>query len=192
MLEKVKIVAKAALMKFGLISISLTELFDHNMFYHFHNSNTIMLIKMYILINFFISGQLKIPKHIRFENIIFPFDDVIVLPAEEGNAASTSLDDLMKKMEQLNDETAVTQAPAKKKSKKYIGQVECISYGRVTFKCDQKIPSDKMYTILFRPSRMILRYQYRALEQLVAMSPPLLKRFLFPDQILMREMPALK
>ncbi|XP_069963997.1 putative helicase MOV-10 [Bactrocera oleae] len=135
--------------------------------------------------------KLKIPKHIRFENIIFPFDDVIVLPAEEGNAASTSLDDLMKKMEQLNDETAVTQAPAKKKSKKYIGQVECISYGRVTFKCDQKIPSDKMYTILFRPSRMILRYQYRALEQLVAMSPPLLKRFLFPDQILMREMPAL-
>uniref|UniRef100_A0A0K8V839 Putative helicase MOV-10 n=3 Tax=Bactrocera latifrons TaxID=174628 RepID=A0A0K8V839_BACLA len=135
--------------------------------------------------------KLKIPQHIRFENIIFPFDDVIVLPAEEGNAATNSLDDLMKKMEQLSDETAVKQAPEKNKSKKYIGQIECISYGRVTFKCNKKIPSDKTYTILFRPARMVLRYQYRALELMSIMPPRILKQFLFPDEILMRELPTL-
>uniref|UniRef100_A0A0A1WWI7 Putative helicase mov-10-B.1 n=1 Tax=Zeugodacus cucurbitae TaxID=28588 RepID=A0A0A1WWI7_ZEUCU len=134
--------------------------------------------------------KLKLPKNIRFENIIFPYDDVIVLPAEESNVLSTSIDELMKKMEQLVDETAAKQQTAQKKTKKYIGQIECISYGRVTFKCQQKIPSDKLYTIIFRPSRLVLRYQYRALEQMVAMPPCLLKELLFPDEILTRELPV--
>lgn len=97
----------------------------------------------------------------------------------------------MNKMEQLVEEPDGQKQSEKKKSKSYHGQIECISYGRVTFKCDKKIPDDKSYTILFRPSRMVLRYQYRALEQLVAMPADILKKFLFPEQVMMRELPVL-
>lgn len=114
------------------------------------------------------------------------------MPAEEDNVVPTSLDDLIKKMELLSNETNVKRQSAKKKSKHYIGQIECTSYGRVTFKCKNKIPSDKVYNLLFRPSRIVLRYQYRALEQLALMPPSILKQFLFPGEILRRELPPLR
>ncbi|XP_017473968.1 PREDICTED: putative helicase MOV-10 isoform X1 [Rhagoletis zephyria] len=133
----------------------------------------------------------KTPKHIRFENIVFPYDDVIVLPTDEGNTIPNTLDGLMNRMEQLAEEPGSQNQSEKKKTKSYLGQIECISYGRVTFKCDKKIPDDKTYTILFRPSRMVLRYQYRALEQLVAMPADILKKFLFPEEVRIRELPAL-
>ncbi|CAD7012028.1 unnamed protein product [Ceratitis capitata] len=133
--------------------------------------------------------KLKTPRHIRVENIIFPFDDAIILPSDEDKAIPTSLEGLMNKMEELIDALS---KKGKKKCKSFCGFIECVSNGRVTFKCEQKIPIDKTYTVLFRPSRMVLRYQYRALEQLVAMPQLTLKQFLFPDKILPRQMSVIR
>ncbi|XP_053966431.1 putative helicase MOV-10 isoform X2 [Anastrepha ludens] len=131
--------------------------------------------------------KLKIPKNTRYENVIFPYDDVIVLPPDE---VPQTLGDIMNKMEQFVYEPGVKKS-SNKKNKPFLGRIESISYGRVAFKCARDIPIDKTYTILFRPARMVIRYQYRALEQLVAIPPLVLKKFLFPEKVMVQELPAL-
>ncbi|XP_054739971.1 uncharacterized protein LOC129245675 [Anastrepha obliqua] len=131
--------------------------------------------------------KLKIAKNTRYENVIFPYDDVIVLPPDE---VPQTLGDIMNKMEQFVYEPGVKKS-SNKKNKPFLGRIESISYGRVAFKCARDIPIDKTYTILFRPARMVIRYQYRALEQLVAIPPLVLKKFLFPEKVMVQELPAL-
>ena len=65
----------------------------------------------------------------------------------------------------------------------YVGQIVAINTGRVSFKCDRKINISSQYTIICRPSRLTMRYQYRSLE-LLNENMLYLRKFLFPTKLM--------
>lgn len=73
----------------------------------------------------------------------------------------------------------------------FVGQIEDVNSGRISFKCYQKIDVKKPYTVICRPSRLNVRYQYRSLEML-PMAMPFLKNFLFPAELVPRPLSTLR
>lgn len=61
----------------------------------------------------------------------------------------------------------------------FIGKIYTINMGRISFKCNRNIKLQSQYTVIFRPSRLNVRYQYRCLESL-PLTMDYLKKFLFP------------
>lgn len=65
----------------------------------------------------------------------------------------------------------------------FVGVIQAVNTGRISFKCNQKINLQSQYTVICRPSRLNFRYQYRSL-QLLPVAMDYLKKFLFPAKII--------
>lgn len=118
------------------------------------------------------SMKLRTKQRVHIENILSVFDEVIVTTR---NDLKPNSDSLTKLILQNRDDMNMSQS--------YLGQIEDINSGRVTFKCFKKLDLKRTYTVVFRPARLQLRHQYRALEILPVVMP-LLSKFLFPGNLL--------
>uniref|UniRef100_A0A1I8Q9M8 C2H2-type domain-containing protein n=1 Tax=Stomoxys calcitrans TaxID=35570 RepID=A0A1I8Q9M8_STOCA len=121
------------------------------------------------------SVKLHPKQRVHIENILTVFDEVILTTRKDIKAGS---EQLVKLILQNKDDM--------KESDTYLGYIEDVNSGRVAFKCYHTLDLKRSYTVVFRPSRLQLRLQYRAMEMLPSVMP-FLKKFLFPSQLLPME-----
>ncbi|XP_075170008.1 uncharacterized protein LOC142241985 [Haematobia irritans] len=112
------------------------------------------------------------------ENILTTFDEIILTTRKDIKPHS---ENLMKLLLQHKDDMDG--------SNTYLGLIEDVNSGRVSFKCYRKLDLKRTYTAVFRPSRSQLRLQYRAMEILPTVMP-YLEKFLFPSRLLPKELPT--
>lgn len=105
------------------------------------------------------------------ESILTTFDDIIL----------TTRTNIKPDSEELIKFILTNQEDMKERNM-HVGRIEDVNSGRITFRCFKKLDLKRNYTVIFRPSRMTLRHQYRAMEILPALMPFLMK-FLFPAQL---------
>lgn len=65
----------------------------------------------------------------------------------------------------------------------YFARVLGVSTQRVNITCDRHLPDNTTFALVFRPVRAVLRYQYRALNQLKLTTEEHVNRLLFPSTI---------
>ncbi|XP_065368580.1 uncharacterized protein LOC135961041 isoform X2 [Calliphora vicina] len=121
------------------------------------------------------SFQLKPKQRIFIENILSAFDEVVLTSRTD---MFTKEEDILKLMLQNSDDI-------RRMKKTFVGQIQAVNTGRISFKCYQKINIQNAYTVICRPSRLTFRYQYRSLEMLPA-DMHFLKNFLFPSKLISR------
>ncbi|XP_073812312.1 uncharacterized protein [Musca autumnalis] len=119
--------------------------------------------------------KLRPRQRIHIENVLSVFDDVIITTRKDIKHDS---DILLKLMLQNKDDINPCDT--------YLGSIEDVNSGRVSFRCYKRLDLKRTYTVIFRPSRTLLRYQYRAMELLPVVIPHLSK-FLFPARLLPKE-----
>lgn len=114
------------------------------------------------------------------ESVLSIQDEVLLITSGRSDIkmSDTNLMELM-----LQDDNLLQQ------KRIYIGKIENIYSGSVSFKCYGKPNLKSSYTVIFRPSRLQLRYQYRALELLNEVMPHV-QKFLFPDDIGRKSLPS--
>ncbi|KAM7345109.1 uncharacterized protein ACRADG_011556 isoform 2-T3 [Cochliomyia hominivorax] len=121
------------------------------------------------------SFRLKTKQRIYIENIIAPYDEVVL----------TSNTDIFSKNEEIMKLMLLSKSDIKYIMDTYVGIIEAVNTSRISFRCDQKINMKSEYTIICRPSRLNLRHQYRSL-QLLPDNMYFLEKFLFPSKIIPR------
>uniref|UniRef100_A0A1I8P464 C2H2-type domain-containing protein n=1 Tax=Stomoxys calcitrans TaxID=35570 RepID=A0A1I8P464_STOCA len=122
------------------------------------------------------SMKLNPKQSMNVESILSVMDEVLIVTKDDIKTGESSLTEIMmQSSEDLSNQGI------------YVAQIIDISSGRVSFKYCRNgrspLSLKRPYTILFRPSRLQLRYQYCAL-QLLPEVMKYLKKFLFPDTIL--------
>ncbi|XP_061399349.1 uncharacterized protein LOC133335062 [Musca vetustissima] len=118
--------------------------------------------------------KLRTNRRIHIENLLSVFDDVIITARNVQPDSDILLKLILQNKEDINP------------CDTYLGTIEDVSSGRVNFRCYKRLDLKRKYTVIFRPSRTLLRYQYRAMELLNVIIPHL-TRFLFPTKLLIRE-----
>ncbi|XP_030386001.1 uncharacterized protein LOC115632864 isoform X2 [Scaptodrosophila lebanonensis] len=63
----------------------------------------------------------------------------------------------------------------------YFARVVGVFGQRVNITCERKLPENERFTLIFRPLRSIMRYQYRALQALETINHTHAKRLLYPE-----------
>ncbi|XP_073813654.1 uncharacterized protein isoform X2 [Musca autumnalis] len=140
------------------------------------------VIKQYLLLpqrnvklrNFGDDYSFKINRRrdIQYDNILSPIDEVLITE----NHIKLDEDSVNKLI--LLDNKALKDMDI------LVCRIQNLRNGRVSFKCTgKKLDIHANYTIIFRPSRLQLRYQYRGLELLPHVMP-YLQKFLFPTQVM--------
>ncbi|BFG03319.1 uncharacterized protein DMAD_02607 [Drosophila madeirensis] len=70
-----------------------------------------------------------------------------------------------------------------KQPRVYFARILGVSTQRVHITCERQLADNTTYTLIFRPVRAVMRYQYRALEQLGWTNSQHVQRILFPEEI---------
>lgn len=105
----------------------------------------------------FLYYRQQLAKSKNAENIITPLDDVILIPTKSSYKFTNHIDQLLPEL--CEDQYRNT--------KIYISTIEKVYNNSVCFAYMQgNISDEESYDVLFRPSRLVLKYQYRALELL--------------------------
>ncbi|EDV56098.2 uncharacterized protein Dere_GG22453 [Drosophila erecta] len=129
------------------------------------------------------------------EDILSPGDDVLIIN-EKGNPKSgvrQMLENNNKVLElALKDFDSILQwarnvdeqfGSLNKQLRVYFARILGVSTQRVNITCERQLPDNTTYTLIFRPLRAIMRYQYRALQQLTLTRHSDVQRILFPSEI---------
>ncbi|XP_043642316.1 uncharacterized protein LOC122612635 [Drosophila teissieri] len=130
------------------------------------------------------------------EDILSPGDDVLIIN-EKGNPESgvrQMLENNNKVLElALKDFDSILQwarsvdekvGKLDKQPRVYFARILGVSTHRVNITCERQLPDNTTYTLIFRPLRAVMRYQYRALQQLSLTRHSDVQRILFPGEIL--------
>lgn len=129
------------------------------------------------------------------EDILSPGDDVLIIN-EKGNPKSA----VRKMLENNNNvlELALKDFDSilrwarnvdgmvgslDKQPRVYFARILGVSTQRVNITCERQLPDNTTYTLIFRPLRAVMRYQYRALQQLSFTRHSDVQRILFPGEI---------
>ncbi|XP_039480377.1 uncharacterized protein LOC120444635 [Drosophila santomea] len=129
------------------------------------------------------------------EDILSPGDDVLIIN-EKGSPESgvrQMLENNNKVLElALKDFDSILQwarsvdekvGKLEKQPRVYFARILGVSTHRVNITCERQLPDNTTYTLIFRPLRAVMRYQYRALQQLSLTSHSDVQRILFPGEI---------
>ncbi|KNC24203.1 hypothetical protein FF38_02178 [Lucilia cuprina] len=123
------------------------------------------------------SFQLKPKQRVFIENILSAYDEVIL----------TTRTDILTKSEDIMQLMLQNKSDINRMKNTFVGLIQAVNTGRISFKCDKKINIHGLYTVICRPSRLNFRYQYRSLE-LLPIAMDFLKKFLFPSKIMPRQL----
>uniref|UniRef100_A0A6P4EMT0 Uncharacterized protein LOC108041247 n=1 Tax=Drosophila rhopaloa TaxID=1041015 RepID=A0A6P4EMT0_DRORH len=129
------------------------------------------------------------------EDVLSPYDDVLIIN-ERGNPDS-GVRRLLENTNQvlelaLKDFDSIVQwarevdgkfGSLDKQPRVYFARVLGVSTQRVNITCERQLPDNTTYTLIFRPLRAVMRYQYRALQQLDLTRASDVQRILFPGEI---------
>ncbi|KAH8418554.1 hypothetical protein KR222_000543, partial [Zaprionus bogoriensis] len=145
-------------------------------------------------------------RNISAEDVLSPGDDVLIINERSSNIGQSEsgkpnsirqmLDNNGLVLElALKDFDALIQwgrkvnelfgAPEKehREPRVYFARVLGVSTQRVNITCDRHLPDNTTFALVFRPVRAVLRYQYRALNQLKLTTEEHVNRLLFPSSI---------
>ncbi|XP_058980902.1 probable RNA helicase armi isoform X2 [Musca domestica] len=111
----------------------------------------------------------------QYENILSIMDEILITNAHL-RLDEISVNNLISKNSDDLEDLGIV-----------VGRIQNLKYGRVSFKSDIKLDIHASYTVIFRPSRLQLRYQYRGLEGL-PQAMLCLKKFLFPIEVSARQL----
>ncbi|XP_002138690.3 uncharacterized protein [Drosophila pseudoobscura] len=131
------------------------------------------------------------------EGVLSPGDDVLIINESVPNG---SPEDVRKLLENKNlvlelalkDFDAIIKwarsvdkmlGSLKKQPRVYFARILGVSTQRVHITCERQLADNTTYTLIFRPVRAVMRYQYRALEQLGLTNSQHVQRILFPAEI---------
>ncbi|KRG05413.1 uncharacterized protein LOC6580910 isoform X2 [Drosophila mojavensis] len=145
-------------------------------------------------------------RNLSAEDILSPGDDVLIInerctitPSETGKANSIrqlldnnglilelalkDFDALIQWGQKVNEQFGLPEKD-RREPRVYFARILGVSTQRVNITCDRHLLDNTTYTLLFRPVRAVLRYQYRALGQLKLSNPEHVDRLLFPPSIM--------
>ncbi|XP_037716828.1 uncharacterized protein LOC119551516 [Drosophila subpulchrella] len=133
--------------------------------------------------------------NLSVEDVLSPGDDVLIIN-EKGNPDSgvrQLLDNNNQVLElALKDFDSIVQwargvdekfGSLDKQPRVYFARILGVSTQRVNITCERQLPDNTTYTLIFRPVRAVMRYQYRALQQLSLTRAIDVQRILFPGEI---------
>ncbi|XP_017054176.1 uncharacterized protein LOC108096803 [Drosophila ficusphila] len=129
------------------------------------------------------------------EDVLSPGDDVLIIN-EKGNPESgvrQQLENNHRVLElALKDFDSIVQwargideqfGSLDKQPRVYFARVLGVSTQRVNITCERQLPDNTTFTLIFRPVRAVMRYQYRALQQLSLTRASDVQRILFPGEV---------
>ncbi|XP_017000701.2 uncharacterized protein [Drosophila takahashii] len=129
------------------------------------------------------------------EDVLSPGDDVLII--NEKGSPSTGVRQLLEDNNQvlelaLKDFDSILKwarsvderfGSLDKQPRVYFARILGVSTQRVNITCERQLPDNTTYTLIFRPLRAVMRYQYRALQQLSLTRHSDVQRILFPGEI---------
>ncbi|XP_023160074.2 uncharacterized protein LOC111592226 isoform X2 [Drosophila hydei] len=145
-------------------------------------------------------------RNLSAEDILSPGDEVLIInerctigtQSEAGKANSIrqlldnnslllelalkDFDALIQWSQKVNEQFGLPEKE-RREPRVYFARILGVSTQRVNITCDRHLLDNTTYTLLFRPVRAVLRYQYRALRQLSLTNPEHVERLLFPSTI---------
>ncbi|XP_017069246.1 uncharacterized protein LOC108106578 [Drosophila eugracilis] len=136
-----------------------------------------------------------VTNNMNVEDVLSPGDDVLIIN-EKGNPPS-GVRQLLENNNQvlelaLKDFDSIVQWAHKvdekfgtldKTPRVYFARILGVSTQRVNITCERQLQDNTTYTLIFRPLRAVMRYQYRALQQLSLTRATDVQRMLFPGDI---------
>ncbi|ALC41938.1 CG6701, partial [Drosophila busckii] len=145
-------------------------------------------------------------RNISAEDVLSPGDDVLIINERSQTVPQTELFKA-NSMRQLLDNNGILLELAlkdfdaliewgrkmnelfgqpekeRREPRVYFARVLGVSAQRVNITCDRHLPENTTYSLVFRPVRAVLRYQYRALNQLKLTTVEHVQRLLFPPVV---------
>ncbi|KAH8309305.1 hypothetical protein KR059_008042 [Drosophila kikkawai] len=135
------------------------------------------------------------------EDIVSPGDDVLII--NERGCPEAGVRQMLESNNQvlelaLKDFDSIVQWGRKvderfgsldKPPRVYFARILGVSTQRVNITCERQLADNTTYTLIFRPLRAVMRYQYRALQQLALTRAEDVQRILFPGDILWESVP---
>ncbi|KAH8236931.1 hypothetical protein KR038_000337 [Drosophila bunnanda] len=129
------------------------------------------------------------------EDIVSPGDDVLII--NERGIPEAGVRQLLESNNQvlelaLKDFDSIVQwgrmvderfGSLDKPPRVYFARILGVSTQRVNITCERQLADNTTYTLIFRPLRAVMRYQYRALQQLALTRAEDVQRILFPGDI---------
>ncbi|XP_020801116.1 uncharacterized protein LOC110178339 isoform X1 [Drosophila serrata] len=136
------------------------------------------------------------------EDIVSPGDDVLII--NERSSSEGGVRQLLESNNQvlelaLKDFDAIVQwgrmvderfGSLDKPPRVYFARILGVSTQRVNITCERQLADNTTYTLIFRPMRAVMRYQYRALQQLALTRAEDVQRILFPGDIPRESVPV--
>ncbi|XP_022223596.2 uncharacterized protein LOC111074918 [Drosophila obscura] len=146
-----------------------------------------------------LSVKIKLPSvnNGSVEDILSPGDDVLIINERVNQGSPDSVRKLLENSN-LVLELALKEfdgiikwakgvdekfGSLPKQPRVYFARILGVSTQRVHITCERQLPDNTTYSLIFRPVRAVMRYQYRALEQLTLTNSQNVQRILFPGEI---------
>ncbi|KAH8300631.1 hypothetical protein KR018_000086, partial [Drosophila ironensis] len=132
------------------------------------------------------------------EDVLSPGDDVLIINERvtSGNGGDSAVRQMLDNTNQvmelaLKDFDAIIQWSRKvdeqfgqlDKPRVFFARILGVSTQRVNITCERQLPDNTTFSLIFRPLRAVMRYQYRALQQLALTNTADVQRTLFPGDI---------
>ncbi|EDV37969.1 uncharacterized protein Dana_GF11149, isoform B [Drosophila ananassae] len=131
------------------------------------------------------------------EDVLSPGDDVLIINERVTQGTAGGVRQMLESnnlvMElALKDFDSIIQWARKvdgqfgqldKQPRVYFARILGVSTQRVNITCERQLPDNTTYTLIFRPVRAVMRYQYRALQQLALTNSTDVQRILFPGEL---------
>ncbi|XP_068148123.1 LOW QUALITY PROTEIN: uncharacterized protein [Drosophila tropicalis] len=131
------------------------------------------------------------------EDVVSPGDDVLIINERSTQETGSSIRQLLENHNlvlelALKDFDSIKQWARKvderfgaldkqrHEPRVYFARILGVSTQRVNITCERQLPDNTTYTLIFRPVRAVMRYQYRALQQLALTRAIDVQRILFP------------
>ncbi|KAH8402341.1 hypothetical protein KR009_011436 [Drosophila setifemur] len=128
------------------------------------------------------------------EDVLSPGDDVLIINERVTQGADSGVRQMLENNNQvlelaLKDFDSIVQWAHKvdaqfghldKQPRVYFARILGVSTQRVNITCQRQLPDNTTFTLIFRPLRAVMRYQYRALQQLSLTAVGDVQRILFP------------
>ncbi|XP_023037575.1 uncharacterized protein LOC6639688 isoform X2 [Drosophila willistoni] len=140
------------------------------------------------------------------EDVVSPGDDVLIIneraTQETGSSIRQLLEnhnlilelalkdfDSIKQWARKVDERFGALDKQRHEPRVYFARILGVSTQRVNITCERQLPDNTTYTLIFRPVRAVMRYQYRALQQLALTRAADVQRILFPADTTRQRVP---
>ncbi|XP_017106936.2 uncharacterized protein [Drosophila bipectinata] len=135
--------------------------------------------------------------NLSVEDVLSPGDDVLIINERVTQGTAGGVRQMLESnnlvMElALKDFDSIIQwarkvdgqfGPLEKQPRVYFARILGVSTQRVNITCERQLPDNTTYTLIFRPVRAVMRYQYRALQQLALTNSTDVRRILFPGEL---------